>query len=278
MKSIKEIAENGIERDIYIHRIIGIERFLQLIHEKALTLMAPEKWQDPYEKALQAHHEQIGTGSGTEKVYGLCWSSEGRSDALWQIYSPNKLGIKITSSVSRLVKALGSNANTFSQVYCGQVTYLPERTNKKEAYKWPEGGLRLSAKDFSSQISTFANAIDEIVAYRSTNQVLDNPKKARTFLIKRRAFRHEEEVRLLCFSDAELRNRYQNARDKDNKVIKLPISLEDLITQVELDPRMGDDVADSLKALILPKLAHLSISQFKKSTLYSIPKSKGLPQ
>ena len=279
MKSIQELAEKSLDRDVKIHRILGVERFLQLIHEKQLTLMAPEKWQDPYEKALQSQHEQHGDAVINEKVYGLCWSSEGRSDALWQIYSPNKLGIKISSTVSNLVRALGPVQGYFQQLYLGRVAYLPESSGKKENYAWPERSLGLSANDFTNPIRVFANAIDEILNYHPVNGRGTDRRKARTFLIKRRAFQHEAEIRLLCFTDNEFRQRVQNERDQSNKVIKLPVSLEDLITQVEFDPRMGDDVVEAMQAVIRPMLRHLNKpNQIEKSTLYTIPRSKGFSQ
>lgn len=278
MKSINELAENGIERDLRIHRIVGIERFLQLIHEKSLTLMAPEKWQDPYEKALQAHYELQGEKERVEKVFGLCWSLDGRSDALWQIYSPNKLGIKVSSTVSHLVRSFKTPQAGLDEVYLGQVIYLPESTNLKVPAPWPSKPLGLSESDFSRPIRTFANAIDEIVQYRPNELTQNYRKKARAFLVKRRAFQHEKEIRLLCFRDSALCDQMQTEREKENKVINIPVSLEHLIDQVELDPRMGDDVAEALIALIRPMLPHLTkANQFKKSSLYTIPRSKGLP-
>jgi len=251
-----------------------------MLHEDALTLMAPEKWDDPYEKALQTHYENNGALTNDMKVYGLCWSVEGRSDALWRIYSPNKLGIRVSTTVGNLIESIEFNGELDAlrqRTLLGQVTYLPETTSKKYGFKWPHGPLKLGANDFTRPISTFANAIDEITRYRPTDVTHDAPWLARAFLVKRRAFKHEDEVRLLCFPDKNERKLIQNEQTQASQVIKLKTPMSKLITRIEFDPRMGDDVVEALTGFISPKLPHLKPNSMKKSSLYKIPASKGLP-
>jgi len=279
MKSIQSLLNDSGPDDLTIHRIVGVERFLQMLHEDSLTLMAPQKWDDPYEESLQKHYERHGSTLGEFKVYGLCWSTESRSDALWRIYSPGKLGIKVSTSVATLAGALSSTSteeSLLSNTFLGRVAYLPERTSKKTEFQWPNGALRLSKNNFVESISTFSNAIDEIIGFSPAGDLaIDAPLLARAFLVKRRAFKHEEEVRLLCFPSRAIREKVQPKRDADNKVIKLKCPMSQLVTQVEFDPRMGDDVVDALTHFISPKLTQLNVKgQIKKSSLYTIPSSK----
>lgn len=280
MKSIRDLIGDEDARKNTIHRIIGIERFLQLLHEEKLTLISPEKWQDPYEKALKKHTDQKCESGRSFNTYGLCWSTESRSDALWQIYSPNTLGIKVTTTVGKLADCLASaplGTALLDRAFIGAVTYLPETTNKKTPYKWPSGSLSLGASDFGSPISTFAHAIAEVTSLDELQ--LRSPRMlARSFFIKRRAFRHESEIRILAFPELNNPAAWQeNAADEKN-TFKIRMPIQNWITQVEFDPRMKDDVFQAVRSFVAPRLPHLRGNQIKKSTLYTIPKSKGLPQ
>ena len=287
MKSIEALLESPLEKPLTIHRIVGVERFLQMLYENKLTLMAPEKWDDPYEEAIQKHYEGEGSAFRGFKVFGLCWSTESRSDALWRIYSPNKLGIKISTTVEKLVNALALDKPSRPlrpRTFLGRVTYLPERTRVRRPYDWPGDALRLSASDFSEPVSTFANAIDQITRFTPTLATGDLPYIARAFLVKRRAFKHEEEVRLLCLPTKEQLEILQ-PKKLTNKVvasptvIKLSTPMSEFITRVEFDPRMGNDVVEALTHYVSPKLQDLSAGgMIAKSTLYEIPRSKKLPQ
>ena len=281
MKTIQSLRTSGSPSGYKLHRILGIERFLQMLHEDSLTLIAPEKWDDPYEKALQKHYEDGGILLNGTKVFGLCWSSEARSDALWRIYSPNKLGIKITTTVARLVNALaigGGPDSLWSRTVLGRVAYFPERWSDPGGYKFTDHPLSLCTDDFERGIGTFSGVIDEITRYRPVKKKEDTRRIARAFLVKRRAFSHEAEIRLLCFPDPEERSLLQPGKSSDSKVIKLQVPMQQLITRVEFDPRMGNDVADAISAFISPKLPHLGKLFIKKSSLYNIPASKGLPR
>jgi hypothetical protein len=100
MRSFSDLAQTSEKEilNIDLYRTFGIERLFQLLTEKKLTLLEPSKWDDPYERALQnlvtGQNQQIKPG-----VFGLCWTLQGRSDAFWRIYSPNKLGVRISTTV-----------------------------------------------------------------------------------------------------------------------------------------------------------------------------------
>jgi len=279
MKSIRQLIDDEDAKKITIHRIIGIERFLQLLHEQQLTLISPEMWQDPYEKALKKHTDSR-CGNQAFNTYGLCWSTESRSDALWQIYSPNALGIKITTTVGKVIVCLASSPASQSlmdRTFIGAVSYLPERTSKKTGYSWPSGPLTLGASDFVHPISTFANAISEITSL-DESQLRSPTLLARSFFIKRRAFQHESEVRLLAFPELNNQMAWQENSADEKNIFKIQMPIQNWITQVEFDPRMKDDVFQAVKSFVVPKLQHLRDNEIKKSTLYTIPKSKGLPE
>ena len=98
-----------------IYRIFTLERGLDAVVGKKLTLVRPRLWDDPYENAL--YQRKVKTSGGEEVsidnlrdcLYAQCWTEDGNSDALWRIYSPSKNGFRATTTVGKLLKAISDN-------------------------------------------------------------------------------------------------------------------------------------------------------------------------
>jgi hypothetical protein len=127
-----------------------------------------------------------------------------------------------------LGKACGEWAHT--QSYIGRVRYLKKK-------------LML---DFANGI--FANGIDPL-------------SFAKTLLVKRPAFRHEREVRLLYFEK-------KNDR-RGNDLFSYSIEPSDLIDQIMIDPRLAKDRAAVLKKDIQQKTGFRG--PIRRSLLYAPP-------
>src|SRR5690606_29586879 len=82
-----------------------------------------------------------------------------------------------------------------------------------------------------------------------------------TLLIKRTAFRHEKEVRLLVF-DAE--KKYKN-----EKLLPVNIDPFTLISEISFDPRMNSSIYEIYKSHLI-EIGYKGV--IKKSTLYDPPK------
>ena len=276
MKSVHELNALDNVSGYEIRRILDLERFLQMINEDSLTLVSPEKWQDPYEKALQKHYETNGVLQNGGKVFGLCWSTESRSDALWRIYSPNQLGIQVSTTVGKLSSALdfGLGLEVLpTRTFIGRVSYLPETVNSRSPYPWRADprGFGLGSGDFSSPIKKFSDALSEITRFARDGAQADSQKIARAFLIKRRAFQHESEIRLLCLPTQAEQVLLQTVPNYENSLLKIKAPMEQLITRIEFDPRMGDHLHGLLTEFVKAKLPHLRKSNIKRSTIYKIP-------
>ncbi len=136
--------------------------------------------------------------------YGQCWTLTIESDAMWRIYSPNKNGVKIQTSIRKLFQSLYSAQTSYGTISCfiGKVKYYSKEK------------------------------IDELVKYRlaGIKQFNGSIGQAQSLLFKRNAFKHEKEVRLI----------YLDPRNQcDSNVYLYPCDPLSLIDRITFDPRMN---------------------------------------
>lgn len=220
-----------------IYRIMSINRFLQTLERKTLTLVKPHKWDDPFENALlassfKASDGEIGTISAKDSVYGQCWTLHRETDAMWRIYSQNKDGVRVTTTPRKLLHALKKSVGQHAELKCflGRVQYK----RKTELLK--------SLKSINL-FSTDGSGIAESLLY------------------KRVEFSHEKEIRLIysgedgkCLSD----------------LYDFKIEPNILFDRVLFDPRMENELKIAYKLAIAKKNCNFEI---KRSILYDAPKN-----
>lgn len=270
MKTFRSLITEPDEHidSIALYRTVGIERLLQLITEKNLTLLEPGKWEDPYEKALQ----NLATAADPSErpgVFGLCWTTKARSDAFWRIYSPNKLGVRISTTVGRLRAALAETALRKSNpdtLFLGTVTYLPETSSSRNLFDFGKSPLGLRASDFQRGIVTIADAIEDMSAHRATPAAMSPRNIAKALFMKRMAFDHEQEVRLLYVDTTQTSSQVKDSAGLHH----LKIDPTKLIRGIQFDPRLADDIYAALRNTIQKMLDTKSI-RITRSTLYKDP-------
>lgn len=163
------------EVDGHIYRVMPVRRLLQAFEEQKIVLVPPRKWDDPFENLLLSSKVILSeTGeSGSmpdirDKVYGQCWTLHRETDAMWRIYSADTNGVKVRTKVRRLLSALKSSDQRFSDVTCfiGKVEYLTQ----------------------SDLVSTL-KGLDLFN--------VNGSGVAKSLLYKRKEFSHEKEMRLI---------------------------------------------------------------------------------
>jgi hypothetical protein len=163
------------ELDRYIYRIMSIERLIEAISSKQLALVRPDMWDDPFENwllsadvTLASTGEVASLASIREKIAGQCWTMHRETDAMWRIYSPNKDGVKVRTTIRKLYESLASTDPRFNSVTCfiGKVQY-----------------------HYQKDLPALLKAIDLFAS--------DGKGIATSLLFKRKEFSHENEVRLL---------------------------------------------------------------------------------
>jgi hypothetical protein len=174
-----------------IYRIVSIETFIDVLHNRRERYVRPSCWDDTFEGYLfQKLHEKesrnriikeiynnvcpknyISTIDNVLKlehsryyVYGQCWSKEADSDALWRIYSYGKHSIQIQSTKEKIYKMLSDKGNIAGH-HIGEISY---------------------DVDESEDI-----IVKQLLQLKSSLSIYE------PFLHKRVAFEHEKEVRVL---------------------------------------------------------------------------------
>ena len=167
------------DKDTCIYRVICEKRFYELFRKRQNTLVKPLLWDDPFENfilnsKLRLDHNTLAECGFRNSYYGQCWTFNQSSDAMWRIYSPNSNGLRIRTTIRKLLMSLSKTLGDYApeRAYIGKVRYLSE----------PD------LFNFGNEV--FSNG-------------LQDHQCAKTLLVKRTAFRHEREVRLIIFLQAK---------------------------------------------------------------------------
>ncbi len=178
------IKEENLDKNIY--RIMPIDRLLEAFDIQQLTLVKPEEWDGPFENLLlkvtvkTSDGEVLDFSSLRDSVYGQCWTLHKETDAMWRIYSPDNQGVKVKTTIRKLLTALQSQSGEFAKVHCfiGEVEYL-------------------SQKDLVSKLKNIN------LLHTSGAGI------AESLIYKRIEFKHEKEVRLLYTDKSDRIHQFQ---------------------------------------------------------------------
>ena len=229
---------NDLNQKIY--RIFNIKRFKEVITKNEMVLVTPSKWDDPFENFfLKANvineNGEIGSLQNiAEKWYGQCWTLNIESDAMWRIYSPNKDGVRISTTIQELFSILWDDNNQFAglRYFIGKLKYK----------------TRSDIENFMRTTSFSDMALGG-----------QNDNFARLLCIKRLEFEHEQEVRLLA-------NDTDNTRGCDG-CYRIQFDYKKVFEDVCLDPRLDSQDFKDIKKSIEDLGCTLPITQ---SDLYKV--------
>lgn len=183
----------------HLYRILSFKHVVDLLESKELHFVLPSLWEDPYEKAIE--HKL------SDALFAQCWCTKATSDAMWRIYSPDRTSVRIKATRKNL-------ENTLSE--CSQQKSI-EYLIKDVEY--------LSPDDVDTRISGVA---------KDLKQNLEFKRAADALVIKRDAFDHESEVRIIIY------NKKLNNSAKQETSFRLSINPDILIESIHFDPRVDD--------------------------------------
>ena len=232
---------NGLNLDTRIYRIFTFERFKELITSNELVLVNPEKWDDPFENFFLKANAYDSEGnivdfSNIRKMwYGQCWTLNEDTDAMWRIYSPNKNGVRISTTARKL----------FNAIY--------DENDKFASLKYFIGKVNYATKD---ELNTFMNenSFWDIASGGRSDGF------AKLLCIKREAFQHENEVRILINESDEEKNKNLNG------LCRVKIDKNTLIDDICLDPRLTKNEYQEMESDI--KSLFASCPEIFQSDLY----------
>lgn len=229
---------SDIRRDDKIYKILKQKYFFELFEDRKNALLAPKKWQDPFENVILNAEVKTATGERSsfsfhDNVYGQCWTRHTASDAMWQIYSDKMDAVRVRTSVGQLIDSLCAAHGEWAHATCfiGKVEYLSETRLKKFAR------------------TIFSKGITPALI-------------ARSLLVKRKAYEHEREVRLIYIERGNTKH--------PNGVYKYTINPHALFDQAMIDGRMTPEHYKLFKEQVMRR-THLTDKQIKHSLLYRQP-------
>jgi hypothetical protein len=225
--------------DSKIYRIISLEKLLELFVTGENCLVKPAIWEDVFENFILKSKVRLSSGEEREynfydRMYGQCWTLHKSSDAMWRIYSPTQTGLRIRTTIKKLHDSLYDYVPEPKNPKCciGKVRYLNDKSLTEAANStFDESGI-------------------------GVNQIFES------LLLKRRAFQHENEIRILYdeFDD--------EAYLKD--LFRYPIDPHLLIDQIMIDPRRSYEEFQTLSQIIRTTTGFKG--PIKRSLLYTLPK------
>lgn len=230
------LTETQLDKPIY--RIMKEEHVIQLFTERRNVLSQVHNWKDKFENFQMAlggvlDGKRFDYGFKNDFV-GQCWTRHSLSEAMWGIYAndASQRFLRIKSTPRKLLTALAKAHPMMPQDTCflGKVQY--KRGKDLKASLGDGGRLSISAVGL-----------------------------ARPLLLKRRAFKHENEVRLLYFG---------KAADCDDKgLYRYEVDPHDMVTQIMADPNR--DRANWTKDKARLKKETGFAGEIKRSKMYDPP-------
>jgi hypothetical protein len=198
-RSQTAMAEVPTRSHYPLYRILDFHRVVQLFEDRELHFSHPSIWQDPYETKLRHRF--------ADRVFAQCWCTHGVSDAMWRIYSPNSLGVRIRTSRFKLEQTL--RAARLEQRFDYRI--------KKVKY--------MRETDLNYQVEAIA---DELAQNFSLTNALE------PLFLKRLPFKHETELRAVLF--------VKNGISVDPKLgFKVPVEPHMFMESILVDPRAPDE-------------------------------------
>lgn len=132
--SIRSPKDRPINEETTIYRYVDLNTMLALIEEGNWAFRKIKTFEDPWEgplRYLQLSNKDIqkSIDEVLDHIYVSCWSlsSQKDSDALWRIYSPDKKGICIESTIGKLKMLLENNNSMRAASMIAPVIYEDHR-------------------------------------------------------------------------------------------------------------------------------------------------------
>ncbi|MGF7190640.1 hypothetical protein JOE11_003691 [Robbsia andropogonis] len=210
-----------------LYRILDFSRAVQIFESESLYFAHPRTWDDPYEARVE--HQ------GSHALFAQCWCQIGVSGAMWRIYSPTHMGVRISTSTKKLSNAVQASIRALG-------------------YGWEAGPVNyLSQYDLNFQVRKVTGSLKE---------KFDLAKAVKILYMKREAFTHESEWRATVYCpDAD--------RAQVLKGISVAVNPHKIIDSILLDPRAPQELVDAFTYYFKEKLKFKG--RVSRSVLYKSP-------
>lgn len=222
--SVRVLDVPDLERPLYrIYPLWFFEDALS-VNSGRLVLVRPRSWEDPHEDIAQVMAAQEPSGHQKmlagllQPAYAQCWSLNGDSDVLMRAYSrvtkdpvtsrnmdPRNEGVMVSTTPRKLIQAV----NTW--------------TNSRKNLTWQFYLVGIRYRD------DFPDFLAHQLRTLGPRKFCHGDERVNSLRFKRSAFEHESEVRLICLTN----------RENKEKLISVDINPNNLFTGVQFDPRLA---------------------------------------
>ena len=196
-----------------LYKYMPLERAFEMLTNKTLWFANPTIWKDPFEKRFIENVYSIGgVKKGypwKDRVYCMCATQTATSEAYWNTYSANEIGVSFKFNRQVLLDELDRLADEGCRIYIGRVQYQKTQEIKSPLTQ-----------------NTFLNYSGKPITSLGSEEL-----KVRLLLLKRLAYQYEDEIRFLIVKDKKTKQ--SGILQKYNAENTL------LIDSISLDPRIG---------------------------------------
>ena len=232
------ITEAEFLKKKLVYKHMSLENALRTLETRSLWFANPENWKDPFEKRfLNAKYISKGEEvafNWKDRLFCTCVTQTISSEAFWHTYSQGEIGVEFRIDRAVLLDELKKHSSTYD-IFIGKVEYMKTTDIKQELKKIP----------FNPPISVGVNT---------------NEFASRLFLLKRNAFRYEDELRIILLK--------QNKTQEKGITLKYNCDNTKLIRRIILDPNLKEYTYKTLKEVFVSKYGLTPITK-KDSTIYS---------
>jgi hypothetical protein len=205
----ERIRENNY--NIPIFKFIPFDFVASIIQKNEMLISKTSLWEDVYEnfllKSALSSQPEGGLARYTEIFYGQCWTFKPETDALWRIYSPMKQSVRIKTTIRKLLHA--SHEEKAAAVKTVRRLIAPVRYFQASQFqKWVHAGKR---------------------------KVINEPVLLESLFLKRKAFAHESEVRII------LQKEIIDQCDAYNPFVRVAVKPNEFIDEIMFDPRISKE-------------------------------------
>lgn len=242
-----------------LYRIISLETFIDLLHNKRERYVRPATWEDTFEgylysklydaeerkKIVRDIYYNVCPGNYKATidnvlklehakwfVYGQSWSSVSESDAMWRIYSFNRHSIQIQTTDTRICNILDGIEDIKYEIKSMKYDVAPQ---------------------------------DDLM-HMQVGQLKDTLSVYEPFLHKRKAFKHEAERRVLIDDTRWYHMLSMNIMGANWKIFETMQGLEDDEILEEIDQRLSQYVGH-VNADKIPDNYYVDINNLPKYIL-----------
>lgn len=231
-----------------LHKFMSLEYALSTLEKKCLWFANPTTWKDPFEKRfIEAKYKdckgKVKQFAWKDRIFCICMTETSTSEAYWNTYSQQTIGVELKFNRKCLLDALETLAtNNNLNIFIGKVEYMKTSDIRKP----------LSEIPFNPQINSGINT---------------QMGKARLLLLKRIAYRYEDEIRIMIVKKDKTKEK--------GTYLKYQCDNTAMIDSITLDPSIGSYVTTLLKNTFVHTYGFIPIktNSLSKKFRYRVQKS-----